>query len=144
MLSRIVSGPMAEKLKASASATTGYESDDDADTSDGQSIENDAFSHDFGLEISADPLCHFAVIFSALIHDVDHLGVSNAQLIKENSHLARVYKNQSIAEQNSVNISWDMLMDPAFADLRNCIYKTEEEFVRFRQLVVNAVMATGK
>ena len=35
-----------------------------------------------------------------------------------------------------------MLMDPAFSELRNCIYQTEEEFVRFRQLVVNSVMAT--
>jgi hypothetical protein len=96
-----------------------------------------------GYGIRDDPLCQFAAVFSALIHDTDHLGVSNAQLIKENSHLARVYKNQSVAEQNSVNIAWDMLMDPAFSELRNCIYTSEEEFVRFRQLVVNAVMATG-
>lgn len=33
--------------------------------------------------ISSDPLSQFAVVFGALIHDVDHVGVSNAQLIKE-------------------------------------------------------------
>ena len=33
-------------------------------------------------------------------------------------------------------------MDDEFQDLRNVIYKTEAEFKRFRQLVVNSVMAT--
>jgi hypothetical protein len=143
MMNRIVSGPMTEKLRAVA---PGAGEADISNIEGGDGDENSAkdFDNDFGLVISADPICQFAVIFSALIHDTDHLGVSNQQLINECSHLARVYKNQSIAEQNSVNIAWDMLMDPAFAELRSSIYKTEEEFVRFRQLVVNAVMATGK
>jgi hypothetical protein len=33
-------------------------------------------------------------------------------------------------------------MDPAFTDLRQTIYHTEEEMKRFRQLIVNSVMAT--
>ena len=33
-------------------------------------------------------------------------------------------------------------MEPAFSAFRNCIYATEEELTHFRQLVVNAVMAT--
>jgi len=36
--------------------------------------------------------------------DVDHPGVSNAQLIKENSPMAVVYKKRSMAEQNSVEV----------------------------------------
>jgi hypothetical protein len=32
---------------------------------------------------------------------VDHVGVSNAQLVVEGSRLARIYKSQSVAEQNS-------------------------------------------
>ena len=87
--------------------------------------------------INSDPLTHFAIIFSSLIHDVDHFGVSNAQLVEEGDRLARIFKGQSVLEQNSVNIAWDLLMDPAFYDLRNCIFTTEEEYVRFRQLVVN-------
>lgn len=98
---------------------------------------------------------------------VDHVGVSNAQLVAEGSRLARIYKSQSVAEQNSgkwnrtylvndflqamptsfimhssdwqslVNIAWDLLMDPAFEALRRCIYTSEEEFNRFRATVVN-------
>lgn len=33
-------------------------------------------------------------------------------------------------------------MDPAFAELRHTIYQTQDEMKRFRQLVVNSVMAT--
>ena len=36
----------------------------------------------------------------------------------------------------------DLLMDDCFADLRAAIYATESERKRFRQLVVNTVMAT--
>lgn len=33
-------------------------------------------------------------------------------------------------------------MDPGYDELRACIYSTETELKRFRQIVVNAVMAT--
>jgi hypothetical protein len=73
---------------------------------------------------------------------VDHSGVPNAQLVKEMSPIAQFYNNQSAAEQNSVDLAWALLMDPDYADLRRTIYWTESELKRFRQLVVNSVMAT--
>ena len=66
----------------------------------------------------------------------------NTQLIKEGHGLARVYKNKSVAEQNSIDLAWELLMDKAFDDLRACIYTNAAERDRFRQLVVNSVMAT--
>jgi len=98
--------------------------------------------HDHTYGITSDPLTQFACVFSALIHDVDHQGVPNAQLVKENIQLAGHYKNKSVAEQNSVDLCWSLLMDDAFADLRACIYTNANEYRRFRQLVVNSVMAT--
>jgi class 3 adenylate cyclase len=98
--------------------------------------------HEYTYGITSDPLIQFACAFSALIHDVDHSGLPNAQLIKDNPDLAKIYKNKSVAEQNSVDIAWDLLMKPAYGDLRNCIYQTQEELERFRHLIVNAVMAT--
>ena len=92
--------------------------------------------------ITSDPLTQFAVIFSALIHDVDHMGVPNAQLVKEKSFIANIYKNRSVAEQNSVDLAWGLLMEPAYQELRNCLCTTKLERERFRQLVVNSVMAT--
>jgi 3'5'-cyclic nucleotide phosphodiesterase len=96
--------------------------------------------HTYG--ITSDPLTQFSCILSALIHDVDHPGVPNATLINERSMVARRYKNKSIAEQNSVDLSWDLLMEPRFSKLRAAIYADDVEMQRFRQLIVNSVMAT--
>ena len=101
-----------------------------------------SFLHDHTYGITSDPLTQFACVLSALIHDADHPGVPNAQLIKEKTRIAVFYKNQSIAEQNSVDLCWDLLMDPKFKILRDTIYSNEIERSRFRQLVVNSVMAT--
>jgi hypothetical protein len=98
--------------------------------------------HDHTYGITSDPLTQFAVVLSALVHDVDHTGVPNATLVKENSKISALYKGKSVAEQNSVDLSWDLLMDESYGDLRAAIYGTAAELKRFRQLVVNTVMAT--
>ena len=92
--------------------------------------------HDHTYGITSDPLTQFALVFSALIHDVDHTGVPNTTLITENSTMATLYRNKSVAEQHSIDVAWDLLQQPAFQDLRACIYATQAEFQRFRQLVV--------
>ncbi|KAL3917415.1 MAG: hypothetical protein SGILL_004724 [Bacillariaceae sp.] len=94
----------------------------------------------FGL--GSDPLTKFAVVFSALIHDVDHQGVSNGQLVKENDPIAETY-GSSCMEQHSFNVAWELLMEPAFKDLRDCIYENNQvEYQRFRQICVNCLIAT--
>jgi hypothetical protein len=98
--------------------------------------------HNYTYGITSDALTQFACVFSAMIHDVNHPGVPNAVLVKEEAEIAKIYKNKSVAEQNSVDIAWNMLMEPRYEELRKCIYSTQEELDRFRQLVVNSVMAT--
>jgi hypothetical protein len=73
---------------------------------------------------------------------LQHSGVTNNQLVKEGSPIASLYKMKSVAEQNSVDLAWQLLMDDTFADLRRCIYVNEGELLHFRQLVVNVVLAT--
>ena len=80
---------------------------------------------------------HCPLSGSALIHDVDHVGVSNAQLVKEGDALAELYNGRSVAEQNSLDLSWDLLMGPDYDQLRDFLFPHKEELVRFRQLVVN-------
>lgn len=124
--------------------------------------------HEDGLVIKYDPLTRFACIFSALIHDVDHQGtythdkdflhlfiafsftqytfylnhkgVPNMTLVQEGDVLAHKYQEKSVAEQNSVNLAWDILMSPDYEKLRSCICVNQEEYIRFRSLVVNSVM----
>ncbi|KAG7363218.1 3'5'-cyclic nucleotide phosphodiesterase [Nitzschia inconspicua] len=92
--------------------------------------------------ITTDPWTHFALVFTALVHDVDHAGVPNAQLIKEGSHVATAYKNKSVAEQNSLEISWNLLMEPCYRNLREALFANSEELMHFRSLVVTATLAT--
>lgn len=61
----------------------------------------------------------------------------NRVLIEEASPLAVKYKNKSVAEQNSVDLAWGFLMDPEYDLLRATICCDDEEFARFRSLVVN-------
>ena len=73
---------------------------------------------------------------------VDHPGVPNACLVHEKNPLASLYKDKSVAEQNSVALSWQLLILPQFDALRETIAHTDEEMERFRQLVINVVLAT--
>eukprot|EP00934_Nitzschia_sp_Nitz4_P001546 Nitzschia sp. Nitz4//scaffold248_size28759//20159//24979//NITZ4_008111-RA/size28759-snap-gene-0.11-mRNA-1//-1//CDS//3329543998//1546//frame0 len=98
--------------------------------------------HDHTYGIASDPLTQFACLFSALIHDVDHPGVPNLQLVQENKRLAEVYQNRSVAEQHSFDLAWDLFLDSQFEVLRRTICEDDHELRRFRQLVINSVMAT--
>jgi 3'5'-cyclic nucleotide phosphodiesterase len=123
--------------------------------------------HDHTYGITSDPLTQFACVYSALIHDGTWqlrrmlvmfassladcrltiprpalLTVDQHPLVKENASIAEYYNNQSPAEQNSVDLAWSLLMHSDYNDLRRTIYCTEGELRRFRQLVVNSVMAT--
>jgi 3'5'-cyclic nucleotide phosphodiesterase/Adenylate and Guanylate cyclase catalytic domain len=113
---------------------------DEKTLKDEDNVHNTLHDHTYG--ITSDPLTQFACLFSALIHDVDHCGVPNTQLVKENSYLASVYKNQSILEQNSVDVAWNLLMTDSFLELRKALCPTEKDMNHFRSLVVNSVMAT--
>lgn len=53
-----------------------------------------------------------------------------------------MYKNMSIQEQNSLDVAWTVLMDDDFDQLRSCICSNKTELRRFRQLMVNGIMAT--
>merc|ERR1712151_176844 len=98
--------------------------------------------HEHTYGITSDPLTQFACVFSALIHDVDHPGVPNPRLIAEDERIANVYKNRSVAEQKSFDLSWDLLMEHRFEELRGTICQDMTELRRFRQLVINSIMAT--
>jgi hypothetical protein len=98
--------------------------------------------HDHTYGITSDPLTQLACAVSALIHDVDHTGVPNAQLVAEKTDVAERYKERSVAEQNSLDLAWNTLMEPQYTELRAAIFTNDSERGRFRQLVVNSVLAT--
>ena len=92
--------------------------------------------------ISSDPLLQFVIVLSALVHDCDHPGVPNDQLVKEMSPLVAKYDNKSVAERHSVSLALTVLSEAQFRNLQACIYPTKAHYLRFRDLLINAVLAT--
>ncbi|CAB9511297.1 Receptor-type guanylate cyclase gcy [Seminavis robusta] len=111
-----------------------------AEASDESEEQGSGLSKTHGIH--SDPLTLLAIVLSALIHDCDHRGVSNARLAVEDEALGCKYKNQSVAEQNSLDLAWDLLMGDDYEALRLCLFTTEAELKRFRQVLVNMVLAT--
>lgn len=56
--------------------------------------------------------------------------------------MALDYDGKCIAESNSVNIAWGLLMQDKYKNLRRALFCNESELKRFRQLLVNLVIAT--
>lgn len=110
----------------------------DIDT--GANVASDLHDHTYG--INSDPVTLMAIVMSAMIHDSDHRGISNDRLIEEEPNMGAFYKGKSVAEQNSLDLSWDLLMGPAFTSLRHCMFGNREDMLRFRQVMVNVVLAT--
>ena len=70
------------------------------------------------------------------------LGVPNPQRNKEEPELAKKYQGRSTAEQNSIDMTWSLLMSPRMQNLQQAIFASKKEVIRFRQLLVNLIMAT--
>ena len=92
--------------------------------------------------IACDPLAQLAVVFAALVHDVEHTGVPNTRLAVENPELAKRYNNKSLAEQYSAHVAWDLLMEPEFVNLRQCMFSSACSRERFHKLLINVLIAT--
>jgi hypothetical protein len=108
-----------------------------------EEITDDEAIHDYTFGITSDPLTQFSVVLSALAHDIDHSGVPNSRLSQEEDRLAQIYCGKSIAEQNSVDIAWGLLIvDERVDALRMVIHPTVEDLKRFCQMMVHTVLAT--
>jgi hypothetical protein len=89
--------------------------------------------------IRSDPLSHFAVVFSALVHDVNPTGSTNGQATSERKDSQRAVISNA---PSSMELTWELLMQPRYKHLRSCIYADAFERDRFRQFLVNCVKAT--
>lgn len=99
-------------------------------------------THGYSYGIGEDPRILFAMVFSALIHDVGHTGVPNSVLVEEEDELAILHNDVSVAEQNSLQVAFSLLQREEFAQLKKCICPTPEERKFFRKKVISMVMVT--
>jgi hypothetical protein len=111
--------------------------------------------------LTSNPLNQLALLFSAMIHDVDHRGITNQQLVKEGDELAIMYNDQSVAEQRSISLAFAELMKkkplengqaPPGHEVDQMEYKhlcqvlfgepASEEYRTFRRVVIDLVLST--
>ena len=83
-----------------------------------------------------------SLLCSGLVHDVKHPGIPNFCLAKESEALNEKYKGKALAEQNSFDVSWKVLMGAEYSELRSCLYITPSDLIRFRQTIIKTVLAT--
>ena len=65
--------------------------------------------------VENNPFVRFITVFAALIHDVKHVGMPNAQLVKDNHCLCSVYEG-SYLERQSIQIGLGIFIED-FPDL---------------------------
>lgn len=95
----------------------------------------------FGLR--QDPLLALALLFAALVHDVDHTGVTNRQLVRDANPWALQYNDQSVQENRSLHVAFTELLKPEFDVLRSAMFPNRSVDYRvFRQTVIDLVLAT--
>lgn len=141
--------------------------DPDVDYSKEETMKASDTLHACTYAITSDPLTQFSCAFAAMIHAVDHSGIPNMQLVKEDASLSHYYSGKAIAEQHALDtgaiftpkfwlslfvsviphfccesIAWKLLMGDDYRDLRDAIYCNDEELKRFRHLLVTMVVAT--
>lgn len=92
---------------------------------------------DIGGKIDNNPFVRFITVFAALIHDVKHIGVPNAQLEEEKHCLSTVYEG-SYLERQSIQVGLGIFIED-FPELSTLVLQMCPEFLH---LVTTAVLAT--
>lgn len=91
--------------------------------------------------IKKDPIIQLAFLFSALVHDVDHTGISNRQLAVESDELALMYNDQSVAEQRSLSMAFSLFREDSYEKLRLLLFQ-QSDYIKFRKTVIDLVLCT--
>lgn len=91
--------------------------------------------------IKNDAIVQMAFLFSALVHDVDHTGISNRQLAVESDDLALMYNDQSVAEQRSLSVAFSLFRAASYEKLRALLFQ-QTEYIKFRKTVIDLVLCT--
>ena len=107
---------------------------------------NPSTTKTYGLRYDA--MAQMALLLAALIHDVEHTGVPNRQLVAENDPLAILYNDQSVAEQRSLYIAFETLLKNENRLFLTTLFPFQNgkldsiEYRRFRKMVIDLVLST--
>lgn len=105
-------------------------------------------SNKLKIDVSSCSIANLALVISALVHDVDHQGVGNKQLIDEKSNLSLRYNEKSVAENNSIDIALNLLKETRFNFLRECMFGSSDtdnpsnDSILFESLLRDMILST--
>jgi atrial natriuretic peptide receptor A len=93
--------------------------------------------------IDEDPLNSFCLVFSALVHDAGHTGMSNKTL-KDIQHPLSIKYNEEvpIAERESISIALEILFRPEFDTLRSAILPDVLDKIKFTKTIFQGILVT--
>ncbi|EFC36502.1 3',5'-cyclic-nucleotide phosphodiesterase regA [Naegleria gruberi] len=83
------------------------------------------------------PMEKFALMFSAIMHDVGHPGVNNNYLINIKDELALIYNDVSVLENHHASQAFYLLLKHNI-----CSNLSKDEFKEFRRLVISTILCT--
>ena len=83
------------------------------------------------------PLEKFSLFFSAAVHDVGHLGVSNNFLVRSKSDLAITYNDTSVLEHMHLSLAFSIGQKLGFFEVF-----PDSVYTEFRKNVIDMVLAT--
>ncbi|KAL9184127.1 hypothetical protein ACHAXT_002213 [Thalassiosira profunda] len=90
-----------------------------------------------------DPLNSFSLVFSALLHDAGHTGMSNKILTDTHHPLANKYdEDVPIAERESIQIAVDLLFRPEYESLRTAILPEVIDKIVFAKTLFQSILVT--
>jgi high affinity cGMP-specific 3',5'-cyclic phosphodiesterase 9 len=95
----------------------------------------------------------FAVMVAAIIHDVDHPGLTNAFLVRTRDPLATTYNDQSVLENHHLSYFFNLIERKKEANIfdyetttttggQSGSYFTEESYREVRRIIIACVMHT--
>uniref|UniRef100_A0A7S1BMB6 Phosphodiesterase n=1 Tax=Corethron hystrix TaxID=216773 RepID=A0A7S1BMB6_9STRA len=85
---------------------------------------------------------HFLMIFSVLIHDVAHTGMSNKILLDQNHAFVGKYGCVSTAETLSIDLSINILFHNEFSKIKCAILPTIHHKIKFGKVIFSSILCT--
>ena len=87
------------------------------------------------------------VMVAAIIHDVDHPGLTNAFLVRTGDPLATTYNDQSVLENHHLSHFFNLIQQKKEANIFDTTqgqssYFTEESYREVRRIIISCVMHT--
>jgi 3'5'-cyclic nucleotide phosphodiesterase len=89
-----------------------------------------------------DPVTEFGILFSALIRNVEHFGLSNQQHMDEGNPIAICYDGKNFTKNIAIEILWKLFIQSKYDDQWHCIFVSEEDMEKCRLLIVDCVLTT--